>query len=200
MDYSVLLLVLLALEVLARVCLEIRERRATQLRDGLWGVLRVIPLINDIVPLPESRGSFEASGSENAAGDEFVEEHEKAHKVLHHGILRNLLKVILLSLAVGLLLFLLVRCQMLWWQAVVGLHLVAVPVRVFFHWYCWNQEYEADRTAFDKVGKKASRDAMRNLAASEIPYTPLFALVYREHPTVALRSQRLLNKQVSAAS
>ena len=209
MDYSVLLLVLLALEVLARVCLEVRERRATQLRGGPFAVLRVIPLINDIVPLPEGRGSFEAPGSERAAGEnvagaapgaEFVEEHEKAHKVLRHGILRNLLKVILLSLAVGLLLFLLVRCQMLWWQAVVGLHLVAVLVRLFFHWYCWNQEYEADRTAFDKVGKKTARDAMRNLAACEIPYTPLFALVYREHPTVSLRSQRLLNKQVGAAS
>lgn len=200
MDYSVLLLVLLALEVLARVCLEVRERRATQLRGGPFAVLRVIPLINDIVPLPEGRGSFEALGSESAAGAEFVEEHEKAHKTLHHGLLRNLLKVILLSLAVGLLLFLLVRCQMLWWQAVVGLHLVAVPVRLFFHWYCWNQEYEADRTAFDKVGKKTARDAMRNLAACEIPYTPLFALAYREHPTVSLRSQKLLNKQVGAAS
>ena len=74
-----------------------------------------------------------------------------------------------------------------------------MPVRLLFHWYCWSQEYEADRTAFDKVGKKLARDAMRNLAACEIPYTPLFALTYREHPTVALRSQRLLNKQISSS-
>jgi|GEM_PF-527057 len=202
MNYSVLLPALLVLEVLVRLCLEIRERRATQLRGGLFAVLRVIPLINDIVPLPESRVDCR-SGSEIAAGgsmvgavpgNDFVEEHEKAHKVLRHGILRNLLKVILLCLAVGMLLFLLVRCQMPWWQAVVGLHLVAVPVRLFFHWYCWNQEYEADHTAFDKVGKKVVRDAMRNLTACEIPYTPLFALIYREHPTAALRSQRLLNR------
>ncbi len=193
MDYSVLLLVLLALEILARVCLEVRERRATQLRGGLFAVLRLIPLINDIVPLPE--GSSNCTGSA-APGAEFVEDHEKAHKALHHGILRNLLKVILLSLAVGLLLFLLVRCQMLWWQAVAWLHLAAVPVRFFFHWYCWNQEYEADHTAYDKVGKKVARDAMRSLAACEIPYTPLFALAYREHPTVTLRSQRLLNKEI----
>jgi len=206
MDYSVLLLVLLALEVLARACLEVRERRATQLRGGIFSLLRVIPLINDIVPLPEGRA--DCTGIENCAGEnkigtvpgqEFVEEHEKAHKALRHGILRNLLKVILLSLAVGLLLFLLVRCQMQWWQAIVGLHLVAVPVRLFFHWYVWNQEYEADRTAFSKVGKKVARDAMRSLAACEIPYTPLFALTYREHPTVALRSQRLLNKQISSS-
>ena len=132
MDYSVLLLVLLALEILARVCLEVRERRATQLRGGLFAVLRMIPLINDIVPLPE--GSSNCTGSA-ALGAEFVEEHEKAHKALHHGILRNLLKVILLSLAVGLLLLSYVAprdCAFRTTKASVTYILVVSFVTIFF--------------------------------------------------------------------
>ena len=113
---------------------------------------------------------------------------------LRHGILRNLLKVILLCFAVGFLLFLVVRLGLPWWQSVLWLHLVAIPFELFFHWYCWGQEFEADECAYKKLGKKVAKGAMRTLAASEIPYTPLFALFYREHPTVALRSQRLLNR------
>jgi hypothetical protein len=40
---------------------------------------------------------------------------------------------------------------------------------------------------------------MRDLAECEIPYTKLFAVVYREHPTVAIRSQKILNKEIKAA-
>ena len=39
---------------------------------------------------------------------------------------------------------------------------------------------------------------MRDLAVSEIPYTKLFAVIYREHPTVAIRSQKILNKEIKA--
>ena len=181
-----ILVVLLALEFVLRLVLEIRERRATQMHGGAFAVLRLVPLLNDIVPLPESRRDVSASA--------FVEAHEKAHRELRHGILRNLLKVILLCFAVGFLLFLLVRCEMPWWCAVLYLHLAAIPFRLFFHWYCWGQEYEADGQAFKALGKKAAKDAMRELAVSEIFYTPLFALFYREHPTAALRSQKLLNR------
>ena len=181
-----ILVALLILEFVLRLVLEIRERRATQMRGGVFALLRLVPLLNDIVPLPESRRDVPAGT--------FVEAHEKAHGELRHGILRNLLKVILLCFAVGFLLFLLARCEMPWWCAVLYLHLAAVPFRLFFHWYCWGQEYEADGQAFKALGKKEAKYAMRDLAASEIPYTPLFALFYREHPTVALRSQKLLNR------
>lgn len=181
-----ILVALLILEFVLRLVLEIRERRATQMRGGVFALLRLVPLLNDIVPLPESRRDVPAGT--------FVEAHEKAHGELHHGVLRNLLKVILLCFAVGFLLFLLARCEMPWWCAVLYLHLAAVPFRLFFHWYCWGQEYEADGQAFKALGKKVAKDAMRELAASEIPYTPLFALFYREHPTAALRSQKLLNR------
>ena len=179
-----ILVALLALEFVLRLVLEIRERRATQMHGGLCALLR-LGLVLDVVPLPESRRDVPASA--------FVEAHERAHRELRHGILRNLLKVILLCFAVGFLLFLLVRCEMPWWCAVLYLHLAAIPFRLFFHWYCWGQEYEADGRAFKSLGKKAAKDAMRELAVSEIFYTPLFALFYREHPTAALRSQKLLN-------
>ena len=181
-----ILVVLLILEFALRLFLEIRERRATQIRGGVFAYLRLVPLLNDITPLPESRREVSTGA--------FVEVHEKAHRDLRHGVLRNLLKVILLCFAVGFLLFLLVRCEMPWWCAVLYLHLAAIPFRLFFHWYCWGQEYEADGQAFKALGKKVAKDAMRELAASEIPYTPLFALFYREHPTAALRSQKLLNR------
>ena len=50
-----LLIVLLCLEVAVRVMIEIRERRLSQFRGGLLSVMRIIPLVNDIVPLPENR-------------------------------------------------------------------------------------------------------------------------------------------------
>ena len=37
------------------------------------------------------------------------------------------------------------------------------------------------------------------IAESEIPYTKMFAVIYREHPTVAIRSQKILNKEIKAA-
>lgn len=181
---------LLLLEVILRLFLEIRERRATQLRGGVLALLRLVPLINDIVPLPENRKEPLETG--------FVKAHEEGHAELRHGILRNLAKVVLLLLAVWLFAFLLASRGLGLLQAVLWLHLAAIPCRILFHLYCWHQEYEADRYAFNKLGKKVAKAAMRNLAESEIPYTKLFAVVYREHPTVAIRSQKILNKVISA--
>ena len=186
-----ILVLLLVVEFVARLVLEIRERRLTQVRGGLFAVLRLIPLVNDIVPLPENR--------KEPVESEFVKKHEEGHKELRHGILRNLAKIVLLLLAVWLFAFLLASHGMSLVQAVLWLHLAAIPFRILFHLYCWHQEYEADRYAFDKLGKKGAKAAMRNLVESEIPYTKLFAVIYREHPTVAIRSQKILNKEIKAA-
>ena len=185
-----LLGILLALEFVGRLALEIRERRLTQTRGGIFAVLRLIPLVNDIVPLPENR--------KEPTEDEFVRKHEEGHAELRHGILRNLAKIALLLLAVWLFAFLLASREMSLIEAVLWLHLAAIPFRTVFHLYCWHQEYEADRYAFNKLGKKMAKAAMRNLAESEIPYTKLFAVIYREHPTVAIRSQKILNKEIKA--
>lgn len=188
---TVILGVALVIEVVARLVLEIRERRLSQLRGGVFAVLRLIPLVNDIVPLPENR--------REPADNEFVRKHEEGHSQLRHSILRNLAKIALLLLAVWLFAFLLASRGMSLVEAVLWLHLAAIPFRTLFHLYCWHQEYEADRYAFEKLGKKVAKAAMRDLAASEIPYTKLFAVIYREHPTVAIRSQKILNKEIKAA-
>lgn len=196
-----MLYALLGIEFVLRLCVEIRERRITQLRGGVFAVLRLILLVNDIVPLPESRAVAEGAGSTETAGstgNAFEKMHEQGHKFHHHAILRNLFKIILLLLAVWLLVGLPVRTGMPLWQAVLWLHLAAVPFRVIFHLYCWNQEYEADRYAFDKTDRKVAKHAMRALAETEIPYTKLFAVLYREHPTASSRSYRLLHKEIKA--
>lgn len=183
-----LLYILLCLEIAFRVAIEIRERRLTQLRGGVFAVLRLIPLINDIVPLPENRREPQKS--------QFVEKHEEGHRVLRHSILRNLMKVAFLMVAVWFLAAMVTRWNASFFEAILWLHLVAIPFRMLFHFYCWSQEYECDKYALEKSDKKVAKAAMRELALCEIPYTALFALVYREHPTVALRSQRMLNKVI----
>ena len=80
-----LLYILLCLEIVLRAVIEVRERRLTQLRGGVFAVLRLIPLVNDIAPLPENRKEPQKSL--------FVEKHEEGHRILHHSILRNLMKV-----------------------------------------------------------------------------------------------------------
>ena len=189
---GVMLIFCLALEFVARLVLEIRERRLTQLHGGMFVLLRLIPLVNDIVPLPENR--------RESLENEFVKLHEEGHASLRHGILRNLAKVALLLLAVWLLAFLFASRGLSLIEAILWLHLAAIPVRIVFHLYCWHQEYEADRYAFDKLGKKKAKAAMRDLAECEIPYTKLFAVVYREHPTVAIRSLKILNKEIKPES
>ena len=184
-----LLYILLCLEVVLRTLVEIRERRLTQLRGGVFAVLRLVPLVNDIVPLPENRSEVHES--------KFVKLHEEGHKVLHHAVLRNLMKIAFWMVAVWFMAAMMVRWNASFIEAVLWLHLAAIPFRMLFHFYCWNQEYECDRYALEKTDKKVAKAALRELAACEIPHTALFALVYREHPTAVLRSQRILNKVIS---
>jgi len=178
--------ILLAVEVVARAVLEVREARLTQVGGGAFAVLRVIPLVNDIVPLPESR-KVPLTGN-------FVKFHEEAHGVYHHGVLRNLFKVTVLMLAVSLLAMLMGRYELPLWVSILWLHVVAVPGRVLFHFYCWNQEYECDKYALEATDKHVAKNALRELASCEIPHTALFSLVYREHPSAALRKKKLLGR------
>lgn len=182
----VALWILLLAEVVARAFLEVREARLTQMSGGIFAVLRVIPLVNDIVPLPESR-------KEPQTGN-FVKLHEEAHKVYRHGILRNLFKVTAMMLAMGLLALLMGRYEFSLWVSILWLHVVAIPGRVLFHFYCWNQEFECDKYAMDATDKRVTKNALRELALCEIPHSALFSLIYREHPSVALRKKRLLGR------
>ena len=152
--------------------------------------MRLIPLINDLAPLPETREEPKVS--------KFVEMHEQAHAKLHHGVLRNLVKLAFALCAIWFLAALLTRWEQSFVEAALWLHLVAIPFRMFFHFYCWNQEYECDRYALEKTDRKVAKLAMQELARCEIPHTVLFSLIYREHPTVALRSKRILSKAVKS--
>lgn len=178
--------ILLAVEVVARIVLEVREAQLTQLSGGAFAVFRAIPVVNDIVPLPESR-------KEPLTGN-FVKFHEEGHRVNHHSILRNLFKVTVLMLAVGLLVLLMARYGAPLWVAVLWLHVVAIPGRILFHFYCWNQEFESDKYALEATDKHVAKNALRELASCEIPHTALFSLVYREHPSAALRKKKLLGR------
>ena len=170
-------------EVLARIALEVREARITQRKGGIFAFLRLIPLVNDLTPLPENR-------REPTEG-QFVKLHEEGHKMLHHGLLRNVYKVALLLMSLGVISFAILKMEASLWESFVWLHLVAFPGRIIFHIFCWNQEYEADRYAYGKLDRKIVRNALRELSLCEYPHTKLFALVYREHPTANLRKQKL---------
>ena len=149
-------------EFILRVVIELREARAVQQRVSVFTLMRLLPLINDFVPLPENR--------------------------------EPLVKVAFALVAIWFLAALMIRWQMQFWEAVLWLHVVAIPFRIFFHFYCWNQEYEADRYALEKTDKKLAKNNLRELIRCEYPHTPLFALIYREHPTAVLRKERLLNR------
>lgn len=177
------LVIFLIAEVLVRITLEVREARLTQRGGGVFALLRIVPLVNDLVPLPENR-------REPAEGN-FAKLHEEGHRALHHALLRNVYKIALLLLSLGVIAFALTKMDASLWEAFVWLHLVAFPGRMIYHSFCWNQEYEADRYAHGKLDRKVVRNALRELSECEYPHTKLFALIYREHPTVALRKQKL---------
>lgn len=180
----VILYFLLAAEFVARLLLEIRECRITQTCNKIFAILRLIPLVNDIVPLPESKNILTKT--------EFETAHEIGHKKLHHALLRNLVKIVFLLLAVWFFAFLIASSKLDLLHAILWLHLFAIPCKIIFHIYCWNQELEADKFALKKLGKKETKKAMCELIKNEISYTNLFALIYREHPTATLRNHRLL--------
>lgn len=165
---------------------EIREARFIGRNVGVFAFLRMIPILNDFAPFPEGR--------RNPQKTKFECEHEEGHKVFYHSVLRNLQKFIFLILAVGFLSYLLNRENFSLWQSILWLHLVAIPFRVFFHFYCWRQEFEADAYAYHKVGKQNSKWMINELVASEIPHTHFFALLYREHPMAILRRKQLSKK------
>lgn len=179
-----LLVILLCAEFVVRLVLEIRECRMVQCRFDVFTVMRLVPLVNDLVPLPENR--------EQPTVGRFVEMHEQAHAKLHHAVLRNLVKVAFALCAIWFMAALMVRWEQSFVEAVLWLHLVAIPFRIFFHFYCWNQEYESDRYALEMTDRKVAKRALQELACCEYPHTVLFSLIYREHPTAVLRKKRLL--------
>lgn len=181
------LFALLALEVLLRVLLEVREARALGGKPDRFAVFRVVPIVNDIFPA-------EANPVRRKSGGAFEAAHERAHKKEHHKIVRVLflcgcgLFCALALVAAG------EELRFNLFERLVLFHLMLSVSRIFFHFVCFAEEYEADAIAVRKVQKGVARRALEILAAEEFPRTPLFALVYRKHPTAAMRIEKVLGK------
>ena len=175
------------LEFVLRVLLELREARWGAGRFDRFSPVRVIPVLNDLFPA-------EANFSENDGGA-FALAHEKAHRELHHGFLRRaflvaglLTVLIFLGVAGFYLRFNLFELLLLF-------HLIFAGGRLVFHALCFTEEYEADALAVKRVQRGVALRALDALAVREFPRTPLFAFVYRTHPTAVMRRARILAKR-----
>ncbi len=179
-----ILLALLVTEVALRVFLEIREARATSGKMDRFALFRIVPIVNDLFPA-------EANLEKSPTGGAFEFAHEKAHREERHAIAR-------FAFQIGFALFCALSIGAAGTQLGLGLvellvlfHLLFAVSRVFFHALCFAEEYEADAIAAKRVQYGVARRALESLAASEYPRTPLFALVYRKHPTAGMRLKKI---------
>ena len=131
----------LALEVFLRAALEIAEIRKSGQKNDRFALVRIIPLLNDLLP-PES-----LSSKPQAPESAFAKAHERANQKFHHGIIRQFFWAGILIAAKG-------------------------------------------------VSKKVVLRAMNTLIAEEFPRSPLFAYVYRTHPTAVMRKKHLTKRQM----
>ena len=139
-------------------------------RFDRFTVFRVLPVVNDVFPA-------EANFTNDRQGA-FVCAHEKAHAELHHGFVRR-------SLQFGFALF----CALL--ELLLLFHLIFAVAKILFHVVCFTEEYEADFVAAKRVQRGVATRALESLLVQEFPRTPLFAYVYRTHPTARMRLDRI---------
>lgn len=178
-----ILIAALFLELALRLALEIREVRIVHGRFDRFTVFRVLPVVNDVFPA-------EANFTNDRQGA-FVSAHEKAHAELHHGFVRR-------SLQFGFALFctltlgaagVYLRFNLL--ELLLLFHLIFAVAKILFHVVCFTEEYEADFVAAKRVQRGVATRALESLLVQEFPRTPLFAYVYRTHPTARMRLDRI---------
>lgn len=179
------LLVALSIEFLFRVFLEIREARFFS-RSDKFAIARVIPFLNDFVPLPEHRFEAEKNNS-------FINFHEEAHQKHHHQISRLLLKFVFFSISILGLIHALDRWHASLIEIIILFHLALFVLQMPYHFYLWQQEFEADAYACKKTSITQAKKQLRDLVTQETPYSLLFALFYREHPPAKLRLKRCIS-------
>ncbi|HPW94645.1 MAG TPA: M48 family metalloprotease [Fibrobacteraceae bacterium] len=180
------LVVLLGIEFVFRVALEIREARLFS-RKNRFALFRVIPFINDFVPFPENRDQTEISNP-------FVKFHEEVHEKLHHSMTRLLLKGVFFFLSILGIFYVIGQLRMSLVEVVILFHLALFFLQIPYHYYIWQQEFEADAYAAKKTSITQAKKQFRLLANQEIPYSTFFALLYREHPPAALRLKKVISK------
>lgn len=80
-------------------------------------------------------------------------------------------------------------------EIVILFHLALFILQIPYHYYVWQQEFEADAYASKKTSITQAKKQLRLLVDEEIPYSPLFALLYREHPPATQRLKKVLEKR-----
>ncbi len=166
-----------------RLGLEIREARQVRGRFDRFTLFRILPIVNDVFPA-EANFTSDRDGA-------FVNAHEKAHAEMHHGFVRR-------SLQFGFALFcalvlgaagVIFRFNLL--ELLLLFHLIFAFAKIAFHMVCFTEEYEADALAAKRVQRGVAMRALEALSVKEFPRTPLFAYVYRTHPTAQMRLDRI---------
>ena len=163
-----ILIAALFLELALRLALEIREVRIVHGRFDRFTVFRVLPVVNDVFPA-----------------------HEKAHAELHHGFVRRSLQfgfALFCALTLGVA-GVYLRFNLL--ELLLLFHLIFAVAKILFHVVCFTEEYEADFVAAKRVQRGVATRALDSLLVQEFPRTPLFAYVYRTHPTARMRLDRI---------
>ena len=173
------------LEIVLRLCLEIREARLSHGKVGRFAFLRMVPIVNDLFPAEANFEKAESSGA-------FERAHENAHRKRRHGILRLAFQAgfaLFCALAIGAAG---VELRFGLWELLLLFHLLFAVSKIFFHAMCFAEEYEADALAAKSVQFGVAKRALESLMARECPRSALFALVYRTHPTAKMRLERIL--------
>lgn len=170
------------IEILLRIAVEIRECRISD-RFDRFAPFRVIPLLNDIFP-SERHFPVDDSGA-------FAVAHEKAHAEMHHGAVRRLLLFAFAVSSALTLCFAGMTFRFNLFELLLLFHLTVAVFRLPYHGLCFAEEYEADRLAAKRVQRGVALRALKALELREFPRTPLFAYLYRTHPTAAMRIENL---------
>ena len=181
------LIILLGLEFLFRVVLEIREARLFS-RKNRFALIRVIPFLNDFVPFPENTHQVEKNNP-------FISFHEEAHQKHRHTLSRLLLKGVFFFICILGLFYVLDQWKVSLIEIVILFHLALFILQIPYHYYIWQQEFEADEYATRKTSPTQAKKQLRLLVGEEIHYSPLFALLYREHPPATQRPKKVLEKR-----
>lgn len=181
------LIILLGLEFLFRVVLEIREARLFS-RKNRFALIRVIPFLNDFVPFPENTHQEEKNNP-------FISFHEEAHQKHRHTLSRLLLKGVFFFICILGLFYVLDQWKVSLIEIVILFHLALFILQIPYHYYIWQQEFEADEYATRKTSPTQAKKQLRLLVGEEIHYSPLFALLYREHPPATQRLKKVLEKR-----
>lgn len=182
--FALFFICFLVLEIAFRVFIEIREVRLGGALDS-FAFSRCIPIINDLLP-SEANPNLRAV-SQGA----FVRAHEKAHKDLHHSILCYTFKIVCAFCLILFLTFAMRFWELNWFELLFLFHIFITISRLIFHVICFIEEYEADSFAVEKVHKAVALRALDRLIVEEYPRSPLFAFIYRSHPTAKMRKQRI---------